>query len=66
MQSNQYKVTSKISLKKSQTKVVIDDADKELKKVRKQLGKLQDTLYAHGKYSVLVCLQGMILLEKTA
>ena len=59
MQSNQYKVTSKISLKKSQTKVVIDDADKELKKVRKQLGKLQDTLYAHGKYSVLVCLQGM-------
>ena len=56
---NDYKVTSSISLKNSQTKVVIDDAEKELKKVRKQLGKLQDTIYAHGKYAVLVCLQGM-------
>ncbi|WP_396600430.1 PPK2 family polyphosphate kinase [Algibacter sp. R77976] len=59
MQTDQYKVTSNISLKKSKTKVVIDDAEKELKKVRKQLGKLQDTIYAHGKYAVLVCLQGM-------
>jgi len=32
---------------------------KELKKVRKELGEFQDTLYAHGKYSVLICLQGM-------
>ena len=30
-----------------------------LEATRKKLGKLQDTLYAHGKYSVLVCLQGM-------
>jgi PPK2 family polyphosphate:nucleotide phosphotransferase len=28
-------------------------------RVRKRLGKLQDTMYAHGKYAVLVCLQGM-------
>jgi PPK2 family polyphosphate:nucleotide phosphotransferase len=56
---NNYKVTSKISLKNTETKVVIEDAKKELKKVRKRLGELQDTLYAHGKYSVLVCLQGM-------
>ena len=54
-----YKVTSKITLKELKTKVVIDDADRELKKIRKKLGKLQDTLYAHGKYAVLVCLQGM-------
>lgn len=37
--------------------------DKELKndleKVRRELGEFQDILYAHGKYSVLVCLQGM-------
>lgn len=59
MQADQYKVTSDISLKNSQTKVVIDNAEKELKKVRKQLGKLQDTIYAHGKYSILICLQGM-------
>jgi len=32
---------------------------KSLKKTRIKLGTLQDTLYAHGKYSVLVCLQGM-------
>ncbi len=32
---------------------------KELYKVRRDLGEFQDTLYAHGQYSVLVCLQGM-------
>ena len=32
---------------------------KEMVKVREKLGEFQDTLYAHGKYSVLVCLQGM-------
>ena len=31
----------------------------ELKDIRKKLGEFQDTLYAHGKYGVLVCLQGM-------
>ncbi len=56
---NIYKVTSNITLKEQPTKIVIDDAEKALKKLRKQLGKLQDTLYAHGKYAVLVCLQGM-------
>jgi len=54
-----YKVTSKISLENSETKVIIEDAEKELKKLRKKLGKLQNTLYAHNKYAVLVCLQGM-------
>lgn len=54
-----YKVTTSISLKDSETKYVIDNAEKELKRVRKKLGKLQDTLYAHGKYAVLICLQGM-------
>ncbi|PIF00280.1 MAG: phosphate--nucleotide phosphotransferase [Maribacter sp.] len=38
-------------------------ADKELKKdlvrIRRELGDFQDTIYAYGKYSVLVCLQGM-------
>lgn len=35
------------------------DLKKRLKSLRKDLGELQDTLYAHGKYSVLICLQGM-------
>ena len=57
--SEDFRVTSKISLKSSQTKLVITNADNELEDLRKKLGKLQDTMYAHGKYSVLVCLQGM-------
>ncbi len=32
---------------------------KDLSKTRRELGEFQDMLYAHGKYSVLICLQGM-------
>jgi PPK2 family polyphosphate:nucleotide phosphotransferase len=32
---------------------------KQLRKERRELGEMQNTLYAHGKYSVLVCIQGM-------
>lgn len=38
---------------------VVEDAKKKLKKARKQLSKLQETMYAEGKYAVLICLQGM-------
>ncbi|PHS09502.1 MAG: phosphate--nucleotide phosphotransferase [Kordia sp.] len=58
----QYKVTSEIQLSDYKTNVELDDDNdvkKELKKLRKKLGKLQDSLYAHGKYGVLICLQGM-------
>lgn len=58
-----FKITSKITIAKQATKYNLDveeeDVEKELKRVRKKLGKLQDTMYAHGKYAVLVCLQGM-------
>ena len=58
-----HKITSKIKLSNLPSILDLetdDDAIKnELKKVRRKLGKLQDTLYAHGKYSILVCLQGM-------
>ncbi|MFM1879054.1 MAG: hypothetical protein RLZZ241_1920 [Bacteroidota bacterium] len=33
--------------------------DKRLEHVRKRLGKFQDIMYAHGKYAVLCCFQGM-------
>ncbi len=36
-----------------------EEIKKELKKARESLGDWQDTLYAHGKYAVLFCLQGM-------
>ncbi|MGO1520210.1 MAG: hypothetical protein ACTHWQ_01640, partial [Sphingobacterium sp.] len=33
-----------------------EKAKKKLKKIRKKLAKLQDVMYAHDRYSVLVCL----------
>ena len=58
-----YKITDGVTLSKRATTLLSNVDEKELesklKKVRKKLGKLQDTMYAHDKYSVLVCLQGM-------
>jgi len=59
MNIDQYKVTNKVNLKTITTKEVLVEAKKNLKKIRKQISELQDTMYAHGKYSMLVCLQGM-------
>lgn len=56
---NNYKVENQINLKENTTKEIIVNAKKELKKIRKKIGKLQDTMYAEGKYAVLICLQGM-------
>lgn len=57
-----YKVTKAIKLSDFTTSQDLNASDKELKKklenVREDLGKFQDKLYAHGKYSVLICLQG--------
>lgn len=36
-----------------------EEIKKELKKTREEVAEWQDKLYAHGKYSVLICLQGM-------
>ncbi len=61
--TDDFKVTSKIKLKERSTTydLAADDKEikKELEKLRKKLSKIQDTMYAHGKYAVLVCLQGM-------
>lgn len=58
-----FKVTQPISLKTTSSVYNLeadnDSVEKELRKVRRKLGKLQDTIYAHGEYAVLVCLQGM-------
>ncbi len=58
-----FKVVSKVNLDKALTRIDMDaDEDtikNELRRERRKLGKLQDTLYAHGKYAVLVCIQGM-------
>lgn len=54
-----YKVHKPLKLKDLNTKEVVEDAKKELKKVRKKISKIQEAMYAEGKYSVLICLQGM-------
>lgn len=59
MSIENYKVSGKVSLKKIPTKEVSDSAKKKLKDLRKELSELQDIMYAHGKYNMLVCLQGM-------
>ncbi len=62
---NKYKVTQPVSVEELKQKTYEDfslsekELEKQLKKTRKELGKFQDKLYAHGKYSVLICLQGM-------
>lgn len=60
---SKFRVNNNSELAKRNTSLFSDQSEKELekqlKKTRKALGKLQDTLYAHGKYSVLICLQGM-------
>lgn len=58
-----FKVTAPIKLDGTHNDWDLDASENELEDhledVREKLGKLQDTLYAHGKYAVLVCLQGM-------
>lgn len=56
---DKYKVVGAIDLSEINTKQVENDAEKKLKKVRKKLGKIQNTMYAEGKYAALICLQGM-------
>ena len=58
-----FKVTKQIKLKDLKTTYDLeaseDKIEDELEEVREKLGELQDVMYAHGKYAVLVCLQGM-------
>ena len=61
--SDIFKATKEFNLEKFPTDISdkIDEniAKKKLKKVRKKLSKLQDVMYAHDKYNVLICIQGM-------
>ena len=63
IEPNDFKVVEKISLSSIPTLLDVDadDEDKEekLDKVRNKLSELQDVMYAHNKYGVLICLQGM-------
>ncbi|MFD2891577.1 PPK2 family polyphosphate kinase [Flavobacterium chuncheonense] len=58
-----FKADETIVLNKIQTHINIEASEqkkeKELQKIRQKLSKLQDVMYAHNKYGVLICLQGM-------
>ncbi len=61
--TEQYRVKGKLKIADVATLEDFGRSDKklkkDLKKIRRDLGEFQDTLYAHNKYSVLICLQGM-------
>jgi PPK2 family polyphosphate:nucleotide phosphotransferase len=58
-----YRVDREVNLSGLNTKEDLGSSDKKLRKalesVRIELGEFQDTMYAHAKFSVLICLQGM-------
>ena len=58
-----FKVFGKIDLSKIPTNLfneaTEDDKEAKLNKVQVKLSELQDVMYAHNKYGVLICLQGM-------
>ncbi|UPQ79545.1 polyphosphate kinase 2 family protein [Flavobacterium azooxidireducens] len=58
-----FRVDSEISLSQTPTFLDIQTSEKKkekiLQKTREKLSKLQDTMYAHNRYGVLICLQGM-------
>lgn len=58
-----YKIVSELKLADLNTSENLDSTEKELKKklekLREDLGDFQNMLYAHGKYAVLICFQGM-------
>lgn len=63
IKADEFRVTEAIMLKNVPTKVDIkaeaEAVVKKLSKTRQKLSSMQDVMYAHKKYSVLVCFQGM-------
>jgi len=53
------KKATKITLKDQPSLKINPDAKKQLRKLRKEIAKLQDVMYADAKQSILICLQGM-------
>lgn len=57
------RVTETINLSELPTEIKVNkdhsQLKKKLKKIRHELSEIQDKMYSHNKYSVLVCLQGM-------
>jgi len=63
LKSEDFKISKAIKLSELPTYINVETSEKrkekELQKVREKLSKVQDKMYAHNKYGVLICLQGM-------
>ncbi len=63
MDITKYRASENFKIAATETYEDFGEPDKKLKKrlkvIRRELGEFQDIIYAHGKYSILVCLQGM-------
>jgi PPK2 family polyphosphate:nucleotide phosphotransferase len=56
---NKYQVSGSIKLSDFPTKEVNEKAEKKLEKYRSKISKVQEKMFAEGKYAALICLQGM-------
>lgn len=58
-----FKISEQINIKDLPTSYDLDEKEKKiekkLRKVSEDLAEIQNTMYAHGKYAVLFCIQGM-------
>jgi len=58
-----FRVVSNITLSEIATDIVVkgndEKKDENLDRVRDKISAIQNTMYAHNKYAVLICLQGM-------
>ncbi|WP_338378564.1 PPK2 family polyphosphate kinase [uncultured Flavobacterium sp.] len=63
LKSEDFKVTKTIKLNEIPTILNVETSEKKkekhLQKIREKLSKVQDKMYAHNTYGVLICLQGM-------
>ncbi|MDO1499981.1 polyphosphate kinase 2 family protein [Winogradskyella maritima] len=60
---DEFKISSQIKIENLSTNFNLEAEEKEIEKamtkLSKKLADIQNTMYAHGKYSVLMCIQGM-------
>jgi PPK2 family polyphosphate:nucleotide phosphotransferase len=63
IQPDDFRVVSTLDLSTFPTRLQIDadseEKEAKLDKVQEKLSKFQDVMYAHNRYGVLICLQGM-------
>ena len=58
-----FKIRSQVDIKKLSSKFDLEEEkktiEKEMNELSQKLADIQNTMYAHGKYAVLICIQGM-------